>query len=300
MTNQLRPGGAIIAWDLPEKPAEGTPQVAATVASPRYVGGRLFLTPDNKFVLCKKGGVFRLDGTDAAGPVMPEYVQPENRNLLTDFTDFARVEPFLAAVFDTRSSSILLTTKDRGLKLYCYPGFTLLDSYQLAGIGNRAVLDQERGLLYVAAVDKPAPAEPPPKPKPERGAVKAREPYHDPLERSAGCRRHPYLRREEHPRIQGDRRSRVEAGGGHSDLGRREPAVAVARRRLAVLLGREGSKEDARSDASIPRGVRRPGGFVLKARPRRFACPATARLSMPAFRSIPGTPIATQAKARFW
>src|SRR5262249_48633298 len=70
-----------------------------------------------------------------------------------DLQPAARIEPFEACAVDPKSGRALVLTQHRFLKVYSYPDFRFQKSFWLGTRAHHAVLDAERGLLYVAVYD---------------------------------------------------------------------------------------------------------------------------------------------------
>jgi WD40 repeat protein len=136
--------GTLEAFVLPIKGEEPPTNYKAAGGAQSPLGGDFVLTPDGKYLLCKKGTVLRLAASRDA-----------------DMQYHARIKGFLAAAVDPDVGAVFVLTRDGTLARYSYPDFRPQGTYRLGVTPFGAVCDGKQGRLYVAAIDPRRVAEQP-------------------------------------------------------------------------------------------------------------------------------------------
>jgi hypothetical protein len=128
--------GSLETLLIPSKIDDKPVQYKAPADGKHPLGGGFVVSPDGQFLLCKTGTVLRLS---------------TKRD--DDLKPVANVGPFLTAVLDGETRSVLLLTADGTLTHLSTPDFQVRGRYRLGAVAYQATLDGKQGRLYVAAVD---------------------------------------------------------------------------------------------------------------------------------------------------
>lgn len=100
-------------------------------------GGKYSMLPDGKMIVLATGQVMRISHS------------PEG-----DLKNVAGIVPHLCLAADTGMKHIFVATKDKVVKVYSYPDFDVVGSFQTRDLVYRMAYDETSGLLYCATAAK--------------------------------------------------------------------------------------------------------------------------------------------------